>query len=328
MIVFRLLMQTNNQVRRLKDYAILYIKGMAMGVADVIPGVSGGTIAFITGIYDELIESIRSINIDLLKKLFQGDLAGFWKSVNGNFLISVLAGIGTSLISLASIMSWLLTVYPVPVWSFFFGLILISAPLIFREIQQWTWPVYFSLVAGVVMAYFITILTPAETPVNLPFIFFCGALAICAMILPGISGAFILLLIGKYQFMIDALRSINFPVILVFVAGCVVGLTAFSHVLNWLLKNYRRVTLALLAGFMLGSLNKVWPWKEVTEWRLNHEGQQVPAFDRSIWPAQYQELTGQAPQVLQAILFCLAGILLVVAIDKTADYFKRKSNLN
>ena len=298
-----------------------------MGVADVIPGVSGGTIAFITGIYDELIGSIRSINLDLLRKLLKGEFSEFWKSLNGNFLLSVLAGIATSLFSLASLMSWLLESYPVPVWSFFFGLILISAPLIFREIPQWKISTYLSLVAGVILAYIITILTPAETPVNLPFIFFCGALAICAMILPGISGAFILLLIGKYQYMIDSLRTLNIPVILVFVAGCAIGLTAFSHVLNWLLKKYRPVTLAMLAGFMLGSLNKVWPWKEVTEWRLDHEGKEVPAFDRNILPGNYQELTGNSPQLIQAAIFCISGILLVVAIERTALYFKNKSNI-
>lgn len=298
-----------------------------MGVADVIPGVSGGTIAFITGIYDELISSIRSVNFELLGKLFKGSFADFWKSLNGGFLISVLAGIATSLFSLASLMSWLLSVYPVQVWSFFFGLILVSAPMIFREITTWRLSTYFSLISGIVLAYVITIMTPAETPVNLPFIFICGALAICAMILPGISGAFILLLIGKYQFMIDSLRALNFPVILVFVAGCAIGLISFSHVLNWLLQKYRPVTLAMLAGFMLGSLNKVWPWKEVTEWRFDHEGKQVAAFDRSILPGNYEQITGTSPQLFQAAFFCFSGIILVLAIERIAQYFKTKSTI-
>ena len=312
-------------MRTPKDFLVLYLKGLAMGTADVIPGVSGGTIAFITGIYDELIGSIRSINLALIKKLFAGKVAEFWRDLNGNFLISVLAGIATSLISLAGLMSWLLATYPVQVWSFFFGLILVSAPMIFRDIPKWNWGVSTSLILGIIIAYVITVLTPAETPSHLPFIFFCGALAICAMILPGISGAFILLLIGKYQYMIDSLISLNIPVILVFVAGCAIGLTAFSHFLNWLLTQYRSATLALLAGFMLGSLNKVWPWKQVTEWRLDHSGQQVPAFDRSIWPWDYLELTGNQPQLMQAIVFCLFGIFLVVGIEKFAAFLRTKT---
>ena len=312
-------------MRTLKDFLVLYLKGLAMGTADVIPGVSGGTIAFITGIYDELIGSIRSINLQLFKKLFSGKIREFWIDLNGNFLFSVLAGVATSLISLASLMSWLLSTYPIQVWSFFFGLILVSAPMIFRDIPTWNWRVYGSLVLGIGIAYVITVMTPTETPTHLPFIFFCGALAICAMILPGISGAFILLLIGKYQYMIDSLITLNFPIILVFVAGCAIGLTAFSHFLNWLLTGYRSATLALLAGFMLGSLNKVWPWKQVTEWRLNHNGEQVPAFDRSVWPWNYVELTGNQPQLLQAILFCLFGIFLVVGIEKFAAFMRTKT---
>lgn len=313
-------------MRDFKGYLLLYLKGIAMGTADVIPGVSGGTIAFITGIYDELINSIRSVNISLFRLLIAGDFSGFWRKLNGNFLLAVLSGIATSLISFASLMSWLLIHYPIQVWSFFFGLILISSPMIFREVRSWSAAVYLSLVTGSVVAYAITVLSPAETPESLWFIFFCGVLAICAMILPGISGAFILLLIGKYQFMISALVSINLPVIIVFVCGCVIGLTSFSHVLNWMLTRYRDITLALLAGFMIGSLNKVWPWKEVTEWRINHSGERVAAFDRSVLPWNYAELTGSQPMLLQAILFCIIGILIVVFLEKGASIMKQKEH--
>jgi putative membrane protein len=168
------------------------------------------------------------------------------------------------------------------------------------------------------------VITPTQTPTNLLFIFFCGALAICAMILPGISGAFILLLIGKYEYMINALISFDLPVIIVFALGCVIGLISFSHFLSWLLDNYRYPALALLAGFMIGSLNKVWPWKEVVAYRLNHEGLRVPAFDRSVLPAKYLEATGQDPQLFHAILFAAVGIFLVVAIEKTAAFLKSK----
>lgn len=311
--------------RNLKDYLLLYAKGISMGAADVIPGVSGGTIAFISGIYEELIDSIKSINLDAAKLLLQFRIAEFWKSINGSFLITVLAGIVTSLLSLSKLMTYLLEFHPIQIWSFFFGLILVSSPLILRDIKRWNPFTVVSFLAGIVVAYLITILSPTQTPTNLGFIFLCGALAICAMILPGISGAFILLLIGKYEYMITALINFDMPVIIVFVLGCFLGLLGFSRFLSWILTHYRFPALALLAGFMIGSLNKVWPWKEVIAFRLNHEGQQVPALDRSILPGFYFEKTGADPQLFQAILFAALGIFLVVAIEKTAAYLKSKA---
>ncbi len=312
-------------MRTTKDYLLLYLKGISMGVADVIPGVSGGTIAFISGIYEELIGSIKSIDVDAFKLLGQFQIKSFWKKINGNFLISVLAGIVTSLLSLARLMTYLLEHHPIPVWSFFFGLILVSAPLIMRDIKKWDFTTILSGIVGIVIAYLITILSPTETPTNLLFIFFCGALAICAMILPGISGAFILLLIGKYEYMIKALIGFDLPVIFVFVTGCFLGLLGFSRFLSWILTHYRFPTLALLAGFMIGSLNKVWPWKEVTSFRINSEGLQVAATDRSILPGQYFEKTGLDPQLFHAVLFVALGIFLIVAIEKIAAILKAKS---
>lgn len=296
-----------------------------MGAADVVPGVSGGTVAFITGIYEELIQSIKSIDLNAMRLLLQLRIAEFWKLINGNFLITLVSGIFVSLISLAKLMLYLLEHHPISIWSFFFGLILISTPLILRDVKKWSIAPIFTFLIGVALAYWITIISPAETPTNMFFIFLCGAIAICAMILPGISGAFILLLLGKYEFMITALTEFNIPVILVFITGCILGLLGFSHFLNWILKNYRFATLALLAGFMLGSLNKVWPWKEVISFRLNSAGEQVPAFDRSIAPWDYLAKTGQDPQVLNAILFVMLGIILVIGIEKTAAYLKTKS---
>ncbi len=312
-------------MRTTKDYLLLFTKGLCMGTADVIPGVSGGTIAFITGIYEELLNSIKSIDKEAFQLLFRFRIVDFWKKINGSFLIFLLGGIVTSLVSLARLMIYLLNSHPIPVWSFFFGLILISSPLILRDIKKWNPGILLSFFIGIVIAYFITVMTPAETPTNLLFIFFCGALAICAMILPGISGAFILLLIGKYEYMITALTSLNIPVILVFVAGCFLGLLGFTRFLSWILTHYRFPTLAVLAGFMIGSLNKVWPWKEVTLFRLNHEGVRVPAFDKSILPWNYLETTGQDPLLVNAILFAALGIFLVIAIEKTAVYLKSKS---
>lgn len=296
-----------------------------MGGADVIPGVSGGTIAFISGIYDELIHSLKSFDAEAFKLLFTFKIAAVWKKVNANFLVTVLAGIVTSLLSLSKLMTYLLEFHPIQIWSFFFGLIMVSSPLILRDIKGWNVGTVIAGIIGIVVAYLITIITPTETPTNLFFIFFCGALAICAMILPGISGAFILLLIGKYEYMITALIEFNIPVIIVFVVGCFIGLTSFSHFLSWLLDNYRSSALALLAGFMIGSLNKVWPWKEVVSYRLNHEGVQVPAFDKSVLPGDFLAKTGQDPQVFQAILFAALGIFLVVALEKTAAYLKSKN---
>jgi len=296
-----------------------------MGAADVVPGVSGGTVAFITGIYEELINSLKSIDVEAIRLLTQFQIADFWKKINGSFLITVLGGIVTSLISLARLMTYLLDNHPILIWSFFFGLILVSSPLILRDITKWSLGSVLSFIAGIIIAYLITIISPTETPTNYPFIFFCGALAICAMILPGISGAFILLLIGKYEYMITALTEMNIPVVIVFVLGCFLGLLGFSRFLSWILTHYRFPTLALLGGFMIGSLNKVWPWKQVISYRLNHEGVQVPAFDKSILPWDYFSKTGQDPLVFKAILCAALGVFLVVAIEKTAAMLKTKS---
>lgn len=296
-----------------------------MGAADVIPGVSGGTIAFLTGIYEELLYSLKSIDMEAFRMLFRFKIAEFWKKINGNFLAVLFAGIITSLLSLAKLMTYLLEHHPIQIWSFFFGLILISSPLVLRDAGKWTPGTVISFIFGAVIAYVITILSPTETPEDLWFIFLAGALAICAMILPGISGAFILLLIGKYEFMIRALIEFNIPVVLVFVLGCFIGITSFSRLLSWILKHYHNLTVALLAGFMLGSLNKVWPWKEVISWRINSEGKQVPAFDRSILPGDYMEKTGQNPELIQAILLMALGVFIVILIEKVAARLKTKS---
>lgn len=297
---------------------------MGMGAADVVPGVSGGTIAFITGIYEELLISIKSIDKTAIQTLFRFELATFWKTINGNFLLAVLLGIATSILSLAKLVTSLLESHPIHIWSFFFGLILISAPLVMREIKKWNVAAILSLLLGIVISYLLTILTPSQTPEAYWFIFIAGALAICAMILPGISGAFILLLLGKYEFIVNALIQMNIPVILVFILGCITGLLSFSRVLSWVLEKYHTVTIALLAGFMLGSLNKVWPWKEVISYRFNSHGEQIPAFDRSILPGTYLEKVNQDPQVFQAILMMALGVLLVVVMEKIASRLKPK----
>ncbi len=290
--------------RRLKDYAVLTLKGMAMGAADVVPGVSGGTIAFIAGIYDELIDSIKSIDMYALKQLFSGKITAFWKSINGNFLVALLLGIGISVFSLAKLITYLLVTEPVLVWSFFFGLVLASTWFVSKDIKEWGWKTIVGFLAGAVIAFYITVATPANTPDSWWFIFLCGAIAICAMILPGISGSFILVLLGKYFFIMEAVKTLDLIVIGVFAAGAVMGITTFSRVLSFALKNFRNITMSVLAGFMLGSLNKVWPWKVVESMTRNG--------------VTYQTEHNVAPNELQAeaCVLMLIGFFLVYALEK------------
>ena len=219
-----------------------------MGAADVIPGVSGGTIAFIMGIYGELLNSIKSINGEAFRLFFSGKFDAFWKHINGTFLASLFAGILISVFSLALLMKYLLEFHPIPLWSFFFGLILASAVYILKGLDKWSIQNIISLLAGVATGAFICLASPGQTPDELWFIFLSGAIAICAMILPGISGSFILLLLGKYAFVMSAVSSLNIPVLLVFALGCAVGIVSFSHFLSWLLKKYYMLTIALLSA--------------------------------------------------------------------------------
>lgn len=290
--------------RRIKDYAVLTLKGMAMGAADVVPGVSGGTIAFIAGIYDELINSIKSINMHSLKLLFTGKIAAFWKAVNGNFLFVLLLGIAISVFSLAKLITYLLLNEPVLVWSFFFGLVLASTWFVTKDIKGWNWKTVAGFVGGAVIAYYITVATPAETSTNLMFIFLCGAIAICAMILPGISGSFILVLLGKYFYVMEAVKTLDLVVLGVFAFGAALGITSFSRVLSYALKNFRNITLSVLSGFMLGSLNKVWPWKEVE--KLVSDGHEV-MIEHNIAPNT---------EVAEAVVLMLIGFILVYVLEK------------
>lgn len=293
--------------RTLKDYSILLLKGMSMGAADVVPGVSGGTIAFIVGIYDELINSIKSINAHSLKLLFTGKIAEFWKAINANFLLSILLGIGISVFSLAKIITWLLTDHPILVWAFFFGLVLASTWFVAKDIKERNIKTLISFIIGTAVAYYVTVATPAETPSNLLFIFLCGAIAICAMILPGISGSFILVLLGKYFFIMDAVKSLNILILAVFACGAFIGITTFSRVLSYALKNYRNNTLAVLTGFMLGSLNKVWPWKETVATYTDSHGVIKPLIEENILPNAH---------IAEAVGLMIAGFAIVYFLEK------------
>lgn len=286
-----------------------------MGAADVVPGVSGGTIAFITGIYEELIDSIKGIDLQAVKLLLKLKFADFWKKVNGNFLLSVVLGIAISIFSLAKLMTWLLEHHPIYIWSFFFGLIIASSVLVAKEIKQWNIFTIISLIAGACAAYTITVMTPAETPNTWWFIILSGAIAICAMILPGISGAFILLLLGKYSYILGAVSSLNIGVILLFIVGAVAGIISFSHLLSWLLKNYHTLTVSLLTGFMVGSLNKVWPWKETIQTYIDSHGVEKALVETNISPLRFGELTQTDPLLWQAIVMCVVGFFLIWGIE-------------
>ncbi len=278
---------------------MLSVKGMCMGAADVVPGVSGGTIAFITGIYDELINSIKSINAASLKMFFTGKWGEFWKMINGKFLLFLLAGIGISVFSLAKIITWLLVAYPVLVWSFFFGLVLASTWFVGKDVKERNWKTGLGFLLGAALAFYITVATPAETPSHFLFIFLCGAIAICAMILPGISGSFILVLLGKYFFIMEAVKTLDLKVIAIFGIGACVGITSFSRLLSYALSHMRNITLAVLSGFMLGSLNKVWPWKETIE-----------GVEQNVAPNVF---------VWQAVYLALLGFVMVYGIEKISS---------
>lgn len=278
---------------------MLSVKGMCMGAADVVPGVSGGTIAFITGIYDELINSIKSINAASLKMFFTGKWGEFWNMINGKFLLFLLAGIGISVFSLAKIITWLLVAYPVLVWSFFFGLVLASTWFVGKDVKERNWKTGLGFLLGAALAFYITVATPAETPSHFLFIFLCGAIAICAMILPGISGSFILVLLGKYFFIMEAVKTLDLKVIAIFGIGACVGITSFSRLLSYALSHMRNITLAVLSGFMLGSLNKVWPWKETIE-----------GIEQNVAPNAF---------VWQAVCLALLGFVMVYGIEKISS---------
>ena len=310
----------------MRDKLLIFLKGMGMGGADVVPGVSGGTIALIAGIYERLLNAIRAVDMEAVKMLFSFRIKELWEKIDGAFLLPLLLGIATSLITLARVIKYLMVEHPIALWSFFFGLILVSAIWVLKEIKQWAAGTVIFLILGIVIAYLITTLTPAETPESTWCVFLSGAIAICAMILPGISGSFILLVLGKYEYILEALNQRDFMTIGIFALGCLTGLLSFSRVIAWLLRHYHNITIALLAGFMLGSLNKVWPWKIVESYRLNSSGEQVPFITQNVLPNTFAAETGEPSLVLQGILFFALGILLIAGLERIASVRSNPGN--
>jgi len=244
---------------------IVAVKGFFMGAANVVPGVSGGTIALLTGIYSRIINAIDALmRISNWKLLLKGDLKAFWKAVEGRFLLALGIGVVASVFTLAKLMEYVLANHPVQTWAFFFGLILASVYYMLRDIKNLKWLDAVQVFAGLVLGLVVCTLTPTKTPDTMWFVFICGAIAVCTMILPGISGSFILVILGKYDYIMRAIGSLDFPTLIVFALGCVVGILAFAKFLHWLLARYERSTMLVLIGFVLGSLVKVWPWHDLS----------------------------------------------------------------
>ena len=293
----------------------VYLRGLMMGAADIVPGVSGGTVAFITGIYDTLLASIRAFDLEFVARLWRLQFRSAWEHVNGRFLLALLAGIATSIFSLARLISWLLDNYPVPLWAFFFGLILASAVVLLREVESWDGARVLVLLAGVAAAGAIALAPPASLQLGMAGVFLAGFLAICAMILPGISGSFILVLLGMYGTVLAAVKSLEVVFILVFALGAGVGLLCFSRLLHWLLQRYHQATMATLTGFLFGSLAVVWPWKRVLDWVEGSHGQLKPAQQLPVSPWEFATITGQDPMLGLCLGLALLGIVLVWLID-------------
>lgn len=308
------------------SYLTIIFKGIAMGAADVVPGVSGGTIAFISGIYEELIESIDKINLGVFKVWKTDGFKKAWNSINGTFLLALFSGIAISILSLVKLIKWLLHNEPVLLWSFFFGLVLASILYIAKQIKKWSPLVFIAIILTSVLSYYITLAEPFASPDSPYYLLFCGFIAIIAMILPGISGAFILLFLGAYQTAIDTINNLReglftgnmelfkeaFINFLLLALGAIVGIKVFSKLLNWMFKHKKNITLAILTGFMIGSLNKIWPWKEVLSTRINSEGIKVPLLEKSILPTHFE---GDS-QLLMASVFIIIGFFTILLLER------------
>ncbi|WP_422080799.1 DUF368 domain-containing protein [Ulvibacterium sp.] len=299
--------------RNLFQHFIITLKGMAMGVAELVPGVSGGTIAFVAGIYEELIASINNVHPSLIGVWRKEGFKAFWQKLNGNFLAVLFLGMLISIFSFSKLISWLLENEPIPLWSFFFGLVLASVLFVAKAIKKWRPATVFLLLIGAITAFYITTLPPSQNTDSLPYLFFSGALAVCAMILPGISGSFILVLLGSYKTVLDAVDDKNFKILITVTLGVIFGLLSFARILKWMFDHYKNITLAILTGFILGSLNKIWPWKKVLE--TKQIGNKTITLDENISPF----LFGGDNQIIPALIATLVGFSLIFILEKSAS---------
>jgi len=299
----------------MKQYLIILLKGMAMGAADVVPGVSGGTIAFIAGIYDRLLSAINAVNFSLIKLFKTQGITAVWKKIDGNFLAFLILGIAISIISLAKLMTHLLTNQAILTWAFFFGLIIASILYVGKQVSSWNWQAILGLMGGTLLVLAISLMPQLGDSNSLLYIFICGVIAICAMILPGISGSFLLLILGAYHTILAALVNRDIIILGTFIAGAAIGLLSFSRFLKWILDHYNNTTIAVLTGFLVGSLYKIWPWKTTTEFRINSHGENVPFIQKNIWSDE---------QLILAIIAALGGFLLIYLIEFIAKKLNKK----
>lgn len=299
--------------RKFIDFVFITLKGMAMGIAELVPGVSGGTIAFVTGIYEEFITSINNVNLNTFKILKNEGFKMFWRKLNGNFLVALFVGMLISILSLSKVISWLLDEHPIPTWAFFFGLVLASVIFVAKSINKWGFMAISLFIIGTLSAFYITTLPPSSSTGSLPFIFFSGAIAICAMVLPGISGSFILVLLGSYKIVLDAVNEKDLSIVITFSLGALFGILSFAKLLKWLFVNYKDATLAILTGFILGSLNKIWPWKNITE--IIQIGKKEIIVDQNISPFAFEGDN----QLSFAIVAAIIGFSLIFILEKTAS---------
>lgn len=300
---------------RFLAYLLIFLKGMAMGAADVVPGVSGGTIALIVGVYERLLKALGSCTPNKLVWLLRGRVRETWQAIDGTFLVALLAGILTSIAAFANLLGYLLEEHSALTWSFFFGLILVSVYIVGREVYRWNIWTLLLVVLGGGFAYMITVAAPVQWSAAPLFVFLAGAIAICAMILPGISGSFILVLLGLYTTILGAVRSFDFGMLAIFALGCAVGMLSFARVVSWLLENARNATMAAATGLLIGSLNKVWPWKQTVSWRENSKGILEPMQQNNVLPATYEALTGEPSWWIAGVALMAAAVLLVLALE-------------
>jgi putative membrane protein len=310
--------------RTLKDYLFVMLKGLCMGAADVVPGVSGGTIAFITGIYDEWLSSLKRCTPAVLLRLKREGFVKTWQYINGNFLLALFGGILISLKTFAAIVLMAMDSYPILVWAFFSGLVAASIYLLVREQRGWGVAEFIGLVLGIAFILAISLMAPAQLPGHGWILFLGGFVAICAMILPGISGSFILLLVGLYPVFLQAIHNLEIVKLLWFGAGCITGLVVFSRFLLWLLNSYHSQTLAVLIGFLVGSLYVTWPWKNALLTTTNSDGKTVVLQQENLNPFNYLSVTGTEPTIGLALLWAFLGIALVIGVEMIAMWIKRR----
>jgi len=307
------------KLRTKSGYISVAARGILMGAADAVPGVSGGTIAFITGIYEELIYSLKQCGVSALKMLFQEGLKSTWQHINGGFLLALFSGIIISILSISGVVLYLLANYPILLWSFFFGLILAAVWSVIRHIDKWRIGVIVAFLMGTLSAFLITTISPTTIETTPFIVFLSGMIAICAMILPGISGSFILLLLGMYAPMLTAVKELQLVTLCTFAGGCVAGLLSFSHVLSWMFQHYKTMTLSLLGGFMLGSLNKIWPWKQTIESMIDRHGKEIPLVQNNILPHTFETLNTQPAYMWFAIMLMILGVAMVIVLEKVGQ---------